>query len=252
MSLGERNLKSAAPFPDTSWGMVLAAGHGADANAAFAALCRSYWMPIYAALRRKRYAPADAEDLVQGFFLHLIDRNTVSRADPGRGRFRSFLLGALRRFLADDSDREQALKRGGQSIFVPIDIVEAESKLHSDADVQATLELQFDRQWAHTVVANALDALRAEYIDSGQAQFYSILQPCLNPSAEPPSYATLATQLDRNVGAVKVAVHRLRGRFREVLRREVECTVATARDIEDELAYLRDVLAADVAATGAP
>jgi hypothetical protein len=189
---------------------------------------------------------------VQGFFLHVVEHHTVARADPERGRFRSFLLGALRWYLANERERGSAAKRGGDSAFVPIDIAEAELSLQSDSGSGATFEMQFDRQWARTLVANSLNALRAEYVENDQARAYAILQPCLDPRVETPSYAVLATQLGRNEGAVKVAVHRLRGRFREVLRREVECTVATAQEIEDELAYLRDVLAAGPAAAGAP
>lgn len=239
-------------FPNTSWGIVLAARDDESGREAFSTLGRRYWSPIYGSLQRQGFAPADAEDLVQGFFLHLIEHHTVARANPERGRFRSFLLGALRWFLANEHERERARKRGGESVFVPIDSGEVESALQHDRESRATLDLQFDRQWARALVRNALSALRAEYVESGQAQAYAILQPYLDPGVETPSYATLATQLDRNEGAVKVAVHRLRGRFREVLRREVECTVATAQEVEDELAYLRDVLAAEPAAAAAP
>ena len=231
-------------FPNTSWGLVLAARGDDRGRDAFGTLCRRYWMPIYASLRRQGFAPADAEDLVQGFFLHLVERDTIARADPERGRFRSFLLGALRWFLANDREREQARKRGGGGGFVTINIAEVESTLQCEGENEANLDLQFDRQWARTLVGNALDVLNAEYVESGQAQVYAALQPCLDPGVETPSYASLATRLQRNEGAVKVAVHRLRKRFREVLRREVECTVATARDVDDELASLRDVLAA--------
>jgi RNA polymerase sigma-70 factor (ECF subfamily) len=230
--------------------MVLAARDGAGGRDAFSTLCRRYWTPIYASLRRQGFAAADAEDLVQGFFLHLVEHDTVVRADPERGRFRSFLLGALRWFLANDRERENARKRGGS--FVTIDIAEVESTLRCDVDSETTLDLQFDRQWAYALVGNALGALRSEYDENGQAQVYAALQPCLDPRVETPSYATLGAQLARNEGAVKVAVHRLRSRFREVLRREVGCTVATAQDIEDELAYLRDVLAAEPVATSTP
>jgi RNA polymerase sigma-70 factor (ECF subfamily) len=239
-------------FPNTSWGLVLAARDDEGGRDAFSTLCRRYWTPIYSSLRRQGFVPADAEDLVQGFFLHLIERGTVARADRERGRFRSFLLGALRWFLANDRERDIARKRGGRCSFIPIDIAEIESTLQYDAASQATLDLQFDRQWAHALIENALGALRAEYVEIGQAQIYAILQPCLDPGVETPSYAMLAAQLGRNEGAVKVAVHRLRARFREVLRREVGCTVATAQDIEDELTYLRDVLAAEPVAPNAP
>jgi RNA polymerase sigma-70 factor (ECF subfamily) len=231
---------------------VLASRNESTGRDALSTLCRRYWAPIYACVRWQCAAPADAEDLVQGFFLHVVEHHTVARADPERGRFRSFLLGALRWFLANERERGNAGKRGGDSAFVPIDIAEAELSIQGDAGSGATFEMQFDRQWARTLVANALNALRAEYVENDQARAYAILQPCLDPRVETPPYAVLATQLGRNEGAVKVAVHRLRVRFREVLRREVECTVASAQEIEDELAYLRDVLAAQPTAAGAP
>lgn len=238
-------------FPNTSWGLVLAARDDGDGREAFSSLCRRYWTPIYAVLRRQGFVGTDAEDLTQGFFLHLIERGTVARADPLRGRFRSFLLGALRGFLSDAHERENARKRGGRGGFVSIDIADVESSLQSNVEIEASLDLQFDRQWAHALIRNALDALRAEYVENGQAHIYASLQSWLDPRMQPPSYAMLAAELARNEGAVKVAVHRFRGRFREVLRREVGCTVATAQEIEDELAYLREVLAAEPVAASA-
>ncbi len=234
-----------AAFPETSWGLVLATRDDARSGRdPFAVLCGRYWKPVYAHLRRQGFAPADAEDLVQGFFLHLIERGTVGRADPARGRFRSFLLGALRWFLSNEYERESARKRGGHSTFVSIDRAEVESSLQCSVESEASLDLQFDQQWARALVRNALDALRAEYVESGQAQLYANLQSCLDPAIATPPYAVLATRLACNEGAVKVAVHRLRGRFRAVLRREVALTVSTAQEVEQELAYLRDVFAA--------
>lgn len=230
-------------FPETSWGIVLATRAQADAGRALEVLCRRYWPPVYASLRRKGFEPATAEDLTQGFFLHLIEHGIVARADPQRGRFRSFLFGALRWFLANDRERAQALKRGGDSVFVPIDIAETEASMHFDTR-SVPFELQFDQQWARIVVKNALDALGTEYARQGMAFEYETLRPCLDPGAEPPSYAALAKHLDRNEGAIKVAVHRLRRRFRDALRGEIGCTVAAAGDIEDELIHLRNVLAA--------
>ncbi len=231
-------------FPNTSWGLVLSTRADDGGRHALEALCARYWRPIYASLRRQGSSPDDAEDLTQGFFLHLIEHDTVGRADPQRGRFRSFLLGSLRWFLANDRERERALKRGGGSVFVPIDVSEIEAGMRFDAREEVSLDLQFDRQWAHAIVKNALDALGAEYASHGQSDEYGALRPCLDPAAESPSYAILAERLDRKEDAIKVAVHRMRKRFREMLHVEIGCTVATEREIEDELAYLRDVLAA--------
>lgn len=244
--------QSGSRFPETSWGLVLATREGDRRRAAFDSLCMRYWMPVYASLRRQGFAPADAEDLAQGFFLHLIERETVTRADPERGRFRSFLLGALRWFLANTGERDRAAKRGGAHRFISIDAAEAESALTADASGRISLELQFDRQWARTLVQNALDVLRSEYAARGQTRTYDALQACLDPGSEPPSCAALATRLRCSEGAAKVAVHRLRQRFRELLRAEVECTVATTQEVETELRHLRDVFAAELAASGTP
>ncbi|MBS0557446.1 MAG: sigma-70 family RNA polymerase sigma factor [Proteobacteria bacterium] len=235
-----------ARFPDTSWGLVLSARDRASPNDAFAQLCRRYWMPIYVSLRRQGIAPADADDLVQGFFLSLFEDNAVARADPQRGRFRNFLLGALRRFLANEHEREHARKRGGAAQFVEFDTNAVEIQLSAD-ESSTPLELLFDRQWARALLANAMDALREEYVRAGNSTVYAALESSLDPGAGAPDYAALAQRLQRNPGAIKVAVHRLRDRFREVLRREVGLTVASADDVDDELTHLRDVLAAEAA-----
>ncbi len=247
MSFDNARHRANARFPDTSWGLVLAAGDRGEAHAreAFAALCRQYWMPIYASLRRQGFAASDAEDLSQGFFLHLIDGGAVARADPGRGRFRSFLLGTLCRFLANDRERERALKRGGDRAFVSFDTAAVEAQLARDEDGVASLQLQFDRRWARALVDNALADLDGEYASNGEANLFAALRFCLDGGSEAPSYGELATRLDRNEGAIKTSVHRLRRRFREVLRREVARTVATSDEIDDELNYLRDVLTAE-------
>lgn len=244
MALGNSGQRGSAAFPETSWGLVLAAGNDSGGRAAFAELCRRYWTPIYASLRRHGFASAKAEDLTQSFFLRLIEDRTIERAESERGRFRSFLLGALRRFLSDDRERESALKRGGGEGPLPLDIVAIESRLAINDDEVDSLDLEFDRQWAQTLVDNALQTLRDEHVRSGQGDLFELLQSCLDPGAAPPSYEQIAKRLDRNEGAVKTAVHRLRRRFRENLRREVEVTVADPREIDKELAYLRDVLAA--------
>jgi RNA polymerase sigma-70 factor (ECF subfamily) len=237
--------RATARFPDTSWGLVLAAGDHAEARTrdAFAALCRQYWMPIYASLRRQHYTQSDAEDLTQGFFLHLIDGDAVSRADPERGRFRSFLLGALFRFLASDKERQNARKRGGDRVFVALDTAAVEAQLANDSDEAASLELEFDRRWARTLVSNALATLGAEHEASGEPELFVALQPYLGTGGRSASYGEIAARLQRNEGAIKTAVHRLRRRFREVLRHEVASTVAAPADVDDELSHLRNVLA---------
>jgi RNA polymerase sigma-70 factor (ECF subfamily) len=240
---------SGARFPDTSWGLVLAAGDRREARArdAFATLCRRYWMPIYGVLRRQGFAPSDAEDLTQGFFLHLIDAEALSRADPGRGRFRSFLHGALVRFLASDHARESALKRGGGQSFVAFDVAIAESQMSGEDD-GTSVQRQFDRRWARALVANALARLASEHDANGEGELFAVLKPTLS-TGDAPSYADIAKRLGRNEGAIKTAVHRLRRRLRDVIRHEVAQTVAASDEIDDELTYLRDVLSAEAEST---
>ena len=240
----EGHAQGSSRFPETSWALVLATRADADAGDALDALCRRYWPPVYTSIRRQGFAPADAEDLTQAFFLHLLEHGTLMRADPDLGRFRSFLLGALRWFLANTREHENALKRSGTRKFVTIDAADVESALHDDGADAASFEMQFDREWARTVVGNALAALRDQYAGNGQANAWDILQCCLDPGAETPRYALLATRLGSGEGAAKVAVHRLRKRFRDALREEVGNTVGTAQELEDELRHLRNVLAA--------
>lgn len=240
----EGHAQGSSKFPETSWALVLATRVDAEAGDALGVLCRRYWPPVYASIRRQGFAPADAEDLTQAFFLHLLEHGTLMRADPDRGRFRSFLLGALRWFLANAREHDNARKRSGTRKFVTIDAAEIESALHDDGSDAATFEMQFDREWARTVVGNALAALRDKYAGNGQADTWDVLQSCLDPGAEAPPYALLAARLGSGEGATKVAVHRLRKRFREALREEVGNTVGTAWELEDELRYLRNVLAA--------
>ena len=249
MSFDNARVGASPRFPDTSWGLVLAAGGRADAHKheAFAALCRLYWMPIYASLRRQGFAASDAEDLTQGFFLHLIDGGAVARADPERGRFRSFLHGALVRFLADDRERATARKRGGDRVFVSFDAAAVEAEWPVE-DEGTSLQLEFDRRWARTLVGNALARLGAEHAAVGEGDLFGALQPTLS-GRQMPAYAELAQRLGRNEGAIKTAVHRLRRRFRDVLRQEVANTVAAPDEVDDELAYLRDVLSAEPQAT---
>jgi len=175
-------------FPNTSWGLVLAAGDDLRGRDAFGMLCRRYWSPIYASLRRKGFAPTEAEDRVQGFFLHVIEQNTFTHADRSRGRFRSFLFGALRRFLASEDEHERALKRGGGRRFIALDAPEMEALMWASSDDTLSLDLQFDRQWARMLLVNALAVLRDEHERSGQALWFESLQACLDPGAVTPSY----------------------------------------------------------------
>lgn len=241
--------QAGARFPDTSWGLVLATRDPRREHQAFATLCRNYRTPVYASLRRRGFAMPDADDLAQGFFLHLLERGTLARADPARGRFRSFMLGSLRWFLANTLEHQQAAKRSPPHPALDLEYADAESVARYRAAEDPAFELQFDREWARALVANAIDKLRSEYVRQGHAHVYDALLGTLDPHRTAPTYASLAKHLESNEGAVKVAVHRLRHRFREMLRAEVARTVAGAQEIDDEMRYLRNVLTVEPAAT---
>jgi len=232
-------------FPLTQWTVVLAAG-GTPSPAAAAALerlCESYWYPLYAFVRRSGYSPADAEDLTQEFFARLLEHNWIARADRQRGRFRSFLLMAMKRFLAREWNRVKTLKRGGQVRFVALQLDTAESRYSREPADTRTPEQLFEKHWAMTLLGGVLRRLREEYAGDGRGWLFETLEPCLIGKRESQPYAALAQQLGMAVGAVKVAVSRLRERYRERLKEEIGHTVASPSEVEEELRHLFRVLA---------
>ena len=234
-----------AVFATTHWSVVLSAADSDSHHArdALARLCQSYWYPLYTYVRRRGYAAHDAQDLTQAFFLRLLERRWVSDADRERGRFRTFLLTALQRFLADEWDRGRAQKRGGGVPHVPVQLDSAEIRYgHEPAD-QLTPEQSYEQRWALTLLDTVLQSLRAEYERAGKAGLFAGLNSSLVGGRESQPYAELAAQLAMNEGAVKVAVHRLRRRYRRLLREEIARTTAEAGDVDDELRHLFAVLA---------
>jgi RNA polymerase sigma-70 factor (ECF subfamily) len=235
----------AAVFATTRWTQVLAAGAGEHTQARLALehLCRTYWYPLYAYVRRRGHPPHDAQDLTQAFFARLLERQWVGDADRERGRFRTFLLTAMSRFLANEWDRVRAQKRGGLIPHVPVQLDTAETRYgHEPAD-NRTPEQCFDRRWALTLLDTVLQRLRAEYDREGKAELFTALNGTLVGGRESQPYAALAAQLAMNEGAVKVAVHRLRKRYRQLLRAEIAQTTARPEDVDDELRHLFAVLA---------
>lgn len=221
-------------------------GEGSGVDQALALLCRTYWYPLYAFARRRGWNHHDAEDLTQAFFGKLLEKNYLGDADRSRGRFRTFLLASFKHFLANEWDKQSAKKRGGGVEFVPFDVDVAdrfERESHSPMSQNCTPEEFFDRRWAHTILERALAALRASYGLNDQIAVFDALKPCLTLGKSAIQYAELATELGMNINAVQVAAHRLRQRYREVLRDEIANTVAATEDVEDELRYLRSVLA---------
>jgi RNA polymerase sigma-70 factor (ECF subfamily) len=234
-----------ACFVTTRWTVVLSARDPLSPHAATAleTLCRAYWFPLYAYARRRGHAPADAEDLTQEFFGQLLAHNWVARADPHKGRFRSFLLMAMSRFLANEWDKAHTLKRGRQVRLVPLPLDTAETRYTREPADTFTPEQAFEKQWALTLLEEVLRHLRADYEKDGKVGLFDVLKPCLVGSRETQPYAELATGLGMSEGAVKVAVCRLRERYRERLKEEIAHTVASPAEVDAELRHLFRVLA---------
>lgn len=232
----------AARFATTHWSLVAAASDSNpdDARAALESLCRSYWYPLYVFVRRQGRGADEAQDLTQSFFLELLSKERLQRAREERGRFRSFLLTALRNFLANERRDARAAKRGGDRIIEPLEVARGEERYSREPEDGATPERIFERHWAWTLTQTALGALEAEYQSAGKHELFVRLVPYLHGEREQ-GYAELAAELGLSEGAIKTAVHRLRGRCRECLRAEIARTVMSEAEIDDEM---RDLFSA--------
>jgi RNA polymerase sigma-70 factor (ECF subfamily) len=236
MTVGPRH----ARFETTRWSLVLAAGGGESSQArqALAALCETYWYPLYAYVRRQNYNADDAQDLTQAFFARLIEKQDVQDARRARGRFRSFLLAAMKHFLLNEAQHRRALKRGGGQTPLSIEGDTAEGRYRREPPDTSTPEVVFDRRWALTVLDRALGRLRREAVEAGKTAEFDALKACLTGDIPHGSYRMIGETLGLSEGAVKVAVHRLRRRFQRALRAEISETVLTDADVEKELQYL--------------
>lgn len=232
-------------FATTRWSLVLAAGSSPPpaARAALDDLCRAYWFPLYSFARREGTAPDAAQDLVQGFFAALLEKGTVAAADPARGRFRSFLLTSFRNYTKNERAREGALRRGGGATVLSIGS-DAEARYEVDPSHTETPERRFEREWAIDLLGRALAAVRASYADRGQTALFEQLEGFLT-GAEERRQAAVALQLGLAEGALRVAIHRLRERFRTALRAEVAATVEDESQVDAELGALQAALAAE-------
>jgi RNA polymerase sigma factor (sigma-70 family) len=233
-------------FVTTHWSVVLAAGRSdtTRARAALENLCQTYWHPLYAYVRRRGYSPADAQDLTQEFFARLLERNAVATVAPDKGRFRSFLLASMNHFLADEWDKSRAQKRGGGRV-ISLDLQTAETRLDEPSARDLTPEQAFERRWTITLLEQVYRKLEAEYGQEGKGQVFEVLRPALAGASRDAPYAELARRLDVTEGAVKVAVHRLRRRYRALLRETIADTVSGPDEVEDELRYLFRTLSGD-------
>jgi RNA polymerase sigma factor (sigma-70 family) len=231
-------------FITTHWSAVLTAGRSDTtlARAALEYLCQTYWPPLYAYVRRRGNSPEDAQDLTQAFFARLLERNAVAGVAPGKGRFRSFLLTSLNHFLADEWDKARAQKRGGGQV-IALDLQSAETQLGEMPAENFTPEKAFEHRWAITLLEQVYQRLEEEYRAAGKAALFAALRVTLAGKSDAAPYAELARQLDMTEGAVKVAVHRLRQRYRALLRATIGDTVSSPDEVEDELGHLFRTLA---------
>jgi RNA polymerase sigma-70 factor (ECF subfamily) len=234
-----------ARFLTTHWSVVLAAGRSDSTRAqnALARLCQTYWYPLYAYVRRRGHSPHDAQDLTQEFFARLLERHSLASADPNRGRFRSFLLSSLDHFLAHEWQKVRALKRGGGHQILSLDLARAEQRYDLEPADTSSPDKLFDKHWAWALLEEVLNQLEAEYQQAGKAELFAALKQTLTGTRESQPYAVLAPRLGMNEAAVKVAVHRLRKRYRQLLRAEIANLVADPAQAEDELRHLFTALA---------
>jgi RNA polymerase sigma-70 factor (ECF subfamily) len=231
-------------FATTHWSLVLAAGRGDStrARAALETLCRAYWYPLYAFVRRLGHAPHDAEDVVQAFFAQCLEKNYLGAADQAKGRFRSFLLIALKRFLANEWDKARARKRGGGTPPISLDALTAEQRYALEPADRLSADRLFERRWALTLLDTILARLREEQAAAGRLEAFDLLKDALTCGERATPYAELAARLRTSEGAVKVAVHRLRRRYRELLETEIANTVGSPEEVAEERRYLFSVL----------
>jgi RNA polymerase sigma-70 factor (ECF subfamily) len=229
-------------FPTTRWTLVVAAGdpHRKEARSALVSLCENYWYPLYAYLRRRGYRADEAQDLTQEFFIRVLEGRYLDRADPEKGRFRSFILTSLKFFVADEEDRHRARKRGG-GMLVPLEFSSGEERYQREPAHDETPERIFERRWALSLIDRVVEKLREEFVQHGRPEHFERLKVFLLGQSDTP-YAALAQEMNTSEGALKVAIHRLRKRYRELFRQEIADTVADPVEVESELRYLAAVL----------
>ncbi len=238
----KHTLPGSSQFPTTRWTLVVAAGtpHRKEAHSALVSLCELYWYPLYAWLRRRGHPADQAQDLTQEFFIRLLEGRYLDRADPQKGRFRSFLVTSLKFFVADEEDRQRAQKRGGGAVL-QLEFSLAEDRYQREPAHDETPERIFERRWALAVLDRVVEKLRNEFVQHGRLEHFERLKVFLLGHSDAP-YATLAREMNTSEGALKVAIHRLRKRYRELFRQEIADTVADPGEVESELRFLAAVL----------
>ena len=249
MSATTLNSSSAKPqqyFATTHWSVVLSAARNDTSRASIALekLCRTYWYPLYAYVRRRGFSSHDAQDMTQAFFACLLERQSLANVDPEKGRFRSFMLGALNYFIASEWAKAQTQKRGAGKQIISLDLAAAEERYDLEPADNNTPDKIFDRAWANALLATVVANLELEYRREGKEHVFEVLKQTLAGSRESQPYAELATKLNLNEGAVKTAVHRLRKRYRQVLEAEIANTVGSTDEVKEELTHLLGAISA--------
>jgi RNA polymerase sigma-70 factor (ECF subfamily) len=229
-------------FPTTRWTLVVAAGdpERTETHAALVSLCEGYWYPLYAYIRRRGYSTEAAEDLTQEFFIRVLEGRYLNRAQPDKGRFRAFILTSVKFFLADEADRNRAQKRGGGNVL-SLEVSSGEERYQRDPTHNETPQRVFERRWALLMLERVIDRLRTEFVEQGRLDHFDRLKVFLVDQADTP-YAALAREMGTSEGALKVAIHRLRKRYRDLFRLEIAETVADPADVESELRFLASAL----------
>jgi RNA polymerase sigma factor (sigma-70 family) len=237
-----------ARFHTTRWSAILVAAQSQlpGSQTALSELCRLYWYPLYAFARRRGKGPSDAQDLTQGFFLHLLEHRALKQVQPLKGKFRSFLLASFQNFILDETSRARCLKRGGNREFVFLDAEDAESRYRLEPVDVLTAEKIYDARWAMTLLGHAVERLRQEYAARDETSRFDVLQIFVGVGEEktPPSYEKVAKSLGLSVGAAKTLIHRFRKQYAAILREEIGRTVTDPADIEQEIHALCDALVA--------
>jgi len=242
--LREPKARIAARFASTHWSLVVSAARQSSPHSreALEELCTVYWSPLYWHIRRLGYDATEAQDLTQGFFSRLLEKQALGYVDRERGRFRSFLLASLRNYLANEHDHAQAQKRGGGKTILPIDFRSAETGYGLEPAHDLTAEKLFEKRWALTVLETSLAALQQQYEQAGKSELFDALVPFMAAQSESPTYAEIAQRLEMTESAVRMAVSRLRRRYREAIRAEVGRTLDDAGDVDREIQNLLKAL----------
>jgi RNA polymerase sigma factor (sigma-70 family) len=237
-----QTLVGSSDFPTTRWTLVVAAAdpQRKEARSALVSLCEGYWYPLYAYLRRRGYPPDQAQDFTQEFFIRVLEGRYLDRADPEKGRFRAFILTSLKFFVADEEDRQRAHKRGGGAVL-PLELSSGEDRYQREPAHDETPERIFERRWALSVLDRVVERLRNEFVQHGRPEHFDRLKMFLLGKSDAP-YAALAREMNTSEGALKVAIHRLRKRYRELFREEIADTVADPGEVESELRFLAAAL----------